>query len=505
MSGSRTDHDAVFRDLVDNLRAVFWVASPDRSAMLYCSPAYEELWGRTVASLYDAPRSRLDAVHPDDRARVVAAWDGAPADYDVEYRVVRPDGAVTHVHDRGHAVHASDGSVLRVVGIATDVTEVKRLEEQLLHAQKMESLGRLAGGVAHEVNNLLTIVLGQARLARERPAEGAARLTAIEETARRGGELTARLLGLTRTQPFRAGVLDLAAVAREQGPLLRDLLGSGIPLECALESQPWPVRADANEIRRLLQALASNAAEAMPDGGLLTIATANVTYDEPAARRHPGLAPGDHVVLTVTDTGTGIGEAHRSRVFEPFFSTRRRQGAGLGLATCYGIVTRAGGHIRLDSAPGRGTAVICAFPRADSPAAAPRGAPYVAGCDPLTVLVAEDEPMVREIVAGALRELGYSVIEAGDGIDALTAAEEAPTINLLVTDVAMPRMGGRELAARLRGRFPGLRTLFVSGYTDGALGDAGDPATAFLPKPFLSEELAAAVRGLLDDEATVPV
>ena len=181
MSGSRTDHDAVFRDLVDHLRAVFWVASPDRSAMLYCSPAYEELWGRTVASLYDAPRSRLDAVHPDDRARVVAAWDGAPADYDVEYRVVRPDGAVTHVHDRGHAVHASDGSVLRVVGIATDVTEVKRLEEQLLHAQKMESLGRLAGGVAHEVNNLLTIVLGQARLARERPAEGAARLTAIED------------------------------------------------------------------------------------------------------------------------------------------------------------------------------------------------------------------------------------------------------------------------------------------------------------------------------------
>jgi two-component system, cell cycle sensor histidine kinase and response regulator CckA len=246
-------------------------------------------------------------------------------------------------------------------------------------------------------------------------------------------------------------------------------------------------------------ALASNADDAMPAGGTLTIATANVTYDELHANRHAGLAPGEHVVLTIADTGTGIREADRSRVFEPFFSTKRRDGAGLGLATCYGIVTRAGGHIRIDSAPGRGTKVICAFPRARGAVADRATAPAEAASGAETVLVAEDEPMVREIVAGVLRELGHDVLEARDGVEALALAAEAP-VTLLVTDVVMPRMDGRELAARLREQAPGLRILFVSGYTEGALGDAGDAATAFLPKPFMSAELAEAVRGLLDAE-----
>jgi PAS domain S-box-containing protein len=498
MSGSRTDHDAVFRDLVDNLRAVFWVASPDGRSIIYCSPAYEELWGRSVASLYADPASWLERIHRDDRARVAAAWAKAPVGYDVEYRVERPGGGVSHIHDRGHAVRADDGTLLRVVGIATDITDVKRLEEQLLHAQKMESLGRLAGGVAHEVNNLLQVVLGQAALGRDRPQEAADRLAVIEETARRGGELTARLLGLTRSQPIRAGVLDLAALAREQAAVLDDLLGPGIRLECRLEPDPWSIRADHEQIRRLVMALASNAADAMPDGGTLSIGTANVAYDEDAARNHPGLSAGDHVVLTVADTGTGIREDDRSRVFEPFFSTKRREGAGLGLATCYGIVTRAGGHIRIESAPGHGTSVVCAFPRAEPFPDASTAAPAEAAHGPETVLVAEDEPMVREIVAANLRGLGFEVIEAGDGVEALAAVETTPQIALLVTDVVMPRMGGRELAERLREQTPGLRILFVSGYTDGALRDADDPATAFLPKPFMSDELAEAVRGLLD-------
>lgn len=498
MSGSRTDHDAVFRDLVDNLRAVFWVASPDGDAVIYCSPAYEELWGRSVASLYADPRSWLEAVHHEDRARVAAAWDRAPAGYDVEYRVAPPAGGVIHIHDRAHAVRGSDGTLLRVIGIATDVTDVKRLEEELLHAQKMESLGRLAGGVAHEVNNLLQVVLGQARLGRDDPAEAAQRLALIEETARRGGDLTARLLGLTRSQPVRAGLLDLGALAQEQASVLHDLVGPHIDLRCRLVSDPWPVRADGEEVRRLVMALAANAADAMPGGGTLTISTANVAYDELEARRHAGLAPGEHVVLTVADTGIGIREADRSRVFEPFFSTKRREGAGLGLATCYGIVTRAGGHIRIESAPGRGTAVVCAFPRAERPAPTVSAAPAATPGGPETVLVAEDEPMVREIVAGILRGLGYTVIEAADGIDALAAAAEAPPIALLVTDVVMPRMDGRELAERLRDQHPALRILFVSGYTDGALVDADDAATAFLPKPFMADDLAGAVRGLID-------
>jgi PAS domain S-box-containing protein len=466
--------------------------------VIYCSPAYEELWGRSVASLYADPRSWLEAVHPEDRARVAAAWDRASAGYDVEFRVSRPAGGVIHVHDRARAVRAADGTLLRMIGIATDITDVKRLEEQLLHAQKMESLGRLAGGVAHEVNNLLQVVLGQARLGRDEPGQAAERLTLIEATARRGGDLTARLLGLTPSQPVRAGLLDLGALAREQASVLHDLVGPRIDLRCRLDPDPWPVCADGEEIRRLVMALASNAADAMPGGGTLTISTANLAYDDLDTRRHPGLTPGEHVVLTVADTGTGIRETDRTRVFEPFFSTKRREGAGLGLATCYGIVARAGGHIRIESAPARGTAVICAFPRAGRPVSPVTAAPVAATGGPETVLVAEDEPMVREIVAGILRGLGYAVIEAADGVDALAAAADAPPIALLVTDVVMPRMDGRELAERLRAEHPGLRILFVSGYTDGALVDADDAATAFLPKPFMADELAGAVRGLID-------
>jgi two-component system, cell cycle sensor histidine kinase and response regulator CckA len=498
MSGPPTHQDDVFRDLVDNLRAVFWVVAPDGATIVYCSPAYEELWGRSVASLYADPRGWLEAIHPDDRPRVAAAWERAPDGYDVEYRVRRPDGLVTHVHDRGHPVRADDGTLLRIVGIATDITDVKRLEEQLQHAEKMDSLGRLAGGVAHEVNNLLTIVLGQARLVRERPDEAAARVAVIEETARRGGDLTARLLGLTRSQPIRAGTLDLGALARDQAPLLLELVGPSIRLECRLEAEPWPVRADAEQIRRLVTALASNGADAMPAGGTLTISTANAIYDELDAGRHPGLAPGEHVVLTVADTGAGIRRADLSRVFEPYFSTKRRAGAGMGLPTCYGIVTRAGGHIRIESEPGGGTRVVCAFPRADAAAPASAATPAASAGGRETVLVAEDEPMVREIVAGVLREQGYDVLEAGDGEEALAAVAGGPPIALLVTDVVMPRMGGRELGERLRAQWPWLRILFVSGYTDGALGDAGDHATAFLPKPFMSAELADAARALLD-------
>jgi CheY-like chemotaxis protein len=323
---------------------------------------------------------------------------------DVEYRVIRPDGTTVHINDVGRMARDDAGNPLRLVGYTTDVTELKRLEEQLQHAQKMENLGRLAGGVAHEVNNLLTVVLGHA------------------------GRSSA---------PARIGI----------------------------------------------------------DGGPIAISVATQAYDEAAAARHPGLQPGEHVVLTVADSGIGIPEDDRSRVFEPFFTTKR-DGAGMGLTTCYGIMARASGHIRLESAPGRGTSFACAFPLGIAVAAVAREAAAAAG---ETVLVAEDEPLVRTLVAGALREQGYTVLEAGDGVEALAIADATPGLALLVTDVVMPSMDGRELAARLRDRVPGIPALFVAGYTDGALED-GEPATAFLPKPFMSAELMAAVRTLLDPE-----
>jgi two-component system cell cycle sensor histidine kinase/response regulator CckA len=496
MAGPSNEYAADFRELVDNVRAVFWIVAPDGISVLYCSPAYEEFWGRSREELYADPDGWLEGIHPEDRDRVATTWDQGLTRYDTEYRVVRPDGEVTHVHDRAHPVLGADGTLERIVGITTDVTAIKRLEEQLQHAQKMESLGRLAGGVAHEVNNVLTIVLGQAQLAREHPDQAARHLDLIEDAVRRGGELTARLLGLTRTQPIRAGVLDVAATARAQERELRSLLGPGVELSLELQPELWPVRADADEIARLLLALAQNSADAMSAGGSLRVAVENVVLEagDPAGR-----APGEHVVMTVSDTGRGIGAEDLSRVFEPFFTTTPGAG-GLGLPLCYGIVTRAGGSIRIDSAPGRGTTVICSFPRVASSARTARAARRDRGGDAGTVLVAEDEPTVREIVGRVLRTQGHEVIEAGDGAEALAAAGPDVRIGLLVTDVVMPRMGGRELAERLRAQRPGLRVLFVSGYSDDALGDAGDPATGFLAKPFLAAELAAAVRALLDAE-----
>jgi len=502
MSGSGNGLDDPIRDLADHVRAVLWVISADGESMLYCSPAYSRLWGRPVEELLADPSSWLEGVHPDDRERVEEAWDRRLVGYEAEYRVVRPDGTIIHVHDRGEPIRDEDGRVVRLAGFATDITDVRHLEEQLRHAQKMESLGRLAGGVAHEVNNLLTILLGHARLARQSPERAAEHLADIEDAARRGGELTARLLGLTRTDPIRAGVLDLAALVRGEQAALRTAAGAACDLTVVCPPGEYPVRADAVQMRRMLGDLVRNAIEAMPDGGSLRLGVALEDYDAEAAARRPALAAGPHVVLTVADSGVGIADGDRSRVFEPFFTTKR-MAPGMGLTTAYGVVARCGGHIELDSVPGGGTTVACSFPlaAAAAPAAGARGrAPGIGAGQ--TVLVAEDEPMVRLIVAGTLRELGFEVLEAADGAEALTTAEDA-RLTLLVTDVVMPRMGGRELAARLRERSPGLRVLFVSGFTDGALGDAGDPETSFLPKPFMSAELADAVRSLLEPEATI--
>ncbi len=501
MSGSGKGLDDPIRDLADHVRAVLWVVSPDGDRMLYCSPAYERLWGRPVDALLADPSSWLEGVHPGDRARVDAAWARRLDGYEAEYRVVRPDGSVINVHDRGEPVRDEAGEIVRLAGFTTDITDVRRLEEQLRHAQKMESLGRLAGGVAHEVNNLLTILLGHARLARQAPDDATAHIADIEEAARRGGELTARLLGLTPSQPIRSGVLDLAALVRGERGALRTLAGPGCALTLACPAGEFRVRADAVQVRRMLADLVRNAIEAMPAGGELEIGVAHAEYSDGDAARRPALAAGAHVVLTVTDTGPGIPVADRSRVFEPFFTTKRAA-PGMGLTTAYGVLARCGGHIALEDGPRGGTRVVCSFPLADIPVpvAGPRGRAPGIGTGQ-TVLVAEDEPMVRLIVAGTLRDLGFEVLEAGDGAEALAVAAEAP-LALLVTDVVMPRMGGRELAARMRDRTPGLRVLFVSGFTDGALGDAGDPETAFLPKPFMAAELADAVRSLLEPEAT---
>jgi PAS domain S-box-containing protein len=393
------------------------------------------------------------------------------------------------------------------VVLATDVTERKRLEEQLRQAHKMEAVGRLAGGVAHEFNNLLTVITGYSqlildRLAQADPLRGNAE--EIKKAAQRAAGLTAQLLAFGRKGIAAPRVLDLHVLVRDLEGALRGLLGGAVELAFRLAPGPGPVRIDPGQFQQVLLNLALNAREAMPQGGRLTVETADVELGADDARRHAEARPGPHILLAVADTGRGLSAVARAHLFEPFFTTKGvGEGTGLGLSTAYGIVKQAGGHIEVESEAGRGTTFRVYLPRSevglepeDPPPAsrAPHGAE--------TVLLVEDEEMVRRLVRLILLQEGYAVIEAANGVQALERSEQHPgPIHLLVADVVMPQMGGEELARRLLATRPQMPVLFLSGYT-------GTPPTPdafrageggnFLQKPFAPRELARKVHELLD-------
>ncbi len=382
--------------------------------------------------------------------------------------------------------------------------ELAQAQQQLTHAQKMEAVGRLAGGVAHDFNNLLTVIRGRAEQMLERlPPEHPLRRHAdlIHRTGDRAAALTQQLLAFSRRQLMQPEVLDLNAVVGDMERMLRRVIGEDVAIEIVPERALGRVRADASQIEQVVMNLAVNARDAMPRGGTLTIRTANAE----AAAREAGVPGGRYVALEVRDTGVGMDAQTRQRIFEPFFTTKEPgKGTGLGLATVYGIVAQSGGHIEVETAPGRGAAFRIYLPRVDAPDDAPVAA--VAAADAAggseTLLLLEDERDVREMAAEILTGQGYEVLGAARCVEALGLAErhEGP-IQLLVTDVVMPEMSGPEVASRLVALRPDLKVLYVSGYADDALGQHGvlEPGVAFLPKPFTSRELARKVREVLDD------
>jgi two-component system, cell cycle sensor histidine kinase and response regulator CckA len=400
-------------------------------------------------------------------------------------------------------------------GIARDITERRRAEErmrgaeeQLRQAQKMEAVGRLAGGIAHDFNNLLTAVMGYSQLALSRlPADSTAR-PAVEEIAQAGqraANLTAQLLAFSRKQILQPRVLDLNAVVSDMSRLLRRLIGEDIELVTALAPGLWHVLADPGQVEQVILNLAVNARDAMPQGGRLTVETANVELDEAYVLRHVATRSGPYALLAVTDTGAGMDAATQARVFEPFFTTKGQgKGTGLGLATVYGIIKQSGGYIWVYSEPGRGTTFKIYLPRAgpggegaaaqgaDAPAA-PRGSE--------TVLLVEDDEMVRRLAREVLEANGYRVLEAAGGAEAFALAQNAGRqLDLLLTDVVMPGASGKELAEAVGALRPGLAVLYVSGYTDETIVHHGvlDAGTAFLQKPFTPDALARKVREVLD-------
>jgi PAS domain S-box-containing protein len=465
------------------------------------------LLGFSVAEAL-APHWWADHLHPDDRAEALArsAELLARGSLALEYRFLRKDATVVWIRDELRVARDAAGRPRQVVGAWLDITERRHLEDQFLQAQKMESIGRLAGGVAHDFNNLLTVITATADLAlaglrEEDPL--AADLKEIQQAARRGAALTQHLLAFSRRQVFQPKVVNLNDLLRELEPMMRRLLGEDIKLVTVPGAALGNVRVDPGHLTQVVMNLVVNSRDAMPNGGILTLETANADLDEAYARQHLGVHPGPFVMLAVTDTGVGMDETTRRRVFEPFFTTKGPgRGTGLGLSTVYGIVKQSGGNVWVYSEPGVGTTFKIYLPRVAAPVTATEPAvPLSAAPVSETVLLVEDDPDLRDVARRILEAAGYAVLAAGTPGDALLSAErfQGP-IHLLLTDVVMPTMRGPDLAERVMRLHPEVRVLYASGYAENAIVQGGElkEGVHFISKPFDAATLTRRVREVLD-------
>jgi two-component system, cell cycle sensor histidine kinase and response regulator CckA len=387
--------------------------------------------------------------------------------------------------------------------VETTTGQLRRSEAQLRQSQKLEAVGRLAAGIAHDFNNLLSVVLSYSEELIAALPEGSAHQRDAMEIARAGeraAELTRQLLIFSRQQMLTPKILDLNVVLANLGRMLTRVVGEDVRLDLIAAADLGRVKADPGQIEQVLMNLVVNARDAMPNGGALTIETHNVDLDEAYARDHLHVEPGPYVMLSVSDTGVGMDRETQARIFEPFFTTKGPgRGSGLGLSTVFGIITQSQGSIWVYSEVGRGTTFKIYLPRVDGASERPPVAEHVAGGSE-TILLVEDEPQVRAVVRRALERAGYAVLVAQDPDDALRLCDARQPIDLLLTDVVMPHMNGRELAERVRARYPATKALFMSGYTDDAILRHGvlDAGVPFLQKPITPTTLARRVREILD-------
>jgi PAS domain S-box-containing protein len=517
-----------FRAIANSIDQMIWSTRPDGFHDYYNDRWYEFTgmpYGSTNGDGWNA------MFHPEDRDRAWAVWQrcletGEP--YHIEYRLRHHDGAYRWVLGRAQAVHDEDGRITRWFGTCTDIQDIvdarevlaqsreqleaavhertaqlMAAEERLRQVQKMEAVGQLTGGIAHDFNNMLAVVIGALDLLERRLAQGnrdvERYLTAARDGATRAAALTQRLLAFSRQQPLEPVPVDAGVMVRGMIELLMRTLGEDVTVETVLPGGVRPLLADPNQLENAILNLSVNARDAMPGGGRLVLATGNVHLSGAEAEALE-LAPGDYVEIAVTDSGTGMTPEVAARAFDPFFTTKGvGKGTGLGLSQVFGFARQSGGAVRIETDQGHGTTVRLYLPVHHGPAPAPLveqpTAGPVRGRPGEMVLVVEDEERVRAFSVEALRELGYSVIGARDGREALRLIEGGQRIALLFTDVVMPEMTGRELAERARARLPGLKVLMTSGYAPEA---AGVEAETILAKPFDLERLAAAVRAALD-------
>ena len=500
------DSDERYRLVTENIAdAVFLldldgrIALGNHRAEMITGYAQAELVGRAFFSLLPEAGAR------EARARLSDVRVGVKVSPFFEVELIQKDGARVLLEMHVTSV-LKDGQPVARLGVARDITERRYLEDQLRQGQKMEGIGRLAAGVAHDFNNLLTAIGGRCylvlnALTSENPIRR--EIEIIQDAAERAAKLTHQLLAFSRKQILDPCVLDLNATVTGIEPLLRRMIREDIEIATALDSAAGRVKADAGQIEQVLLNLAVNASDAMPNGGWLTLATGNVTLDEAYARTHAEVEPGPYVMLSVSDTGHGMTAEVQAHIFEPFFTTKEvGKGTGLGLATVYGIAKQSGGHITVYSEPGHGTVFKLYLPRVEEApgTAEPERPAEITRRGSETVLLVEDDEPLRTLAREILSIRGYTVLDAISPSEALRLADGHPgPIHLLLTDVVMPQMNGRQVADHLLAARPGLKVLFMSGYTDAAIVEHGvlEPGTHFLQKPFTPDGLSRKVREAL--------
>jgi PAS domain S-box-containing protein len=489
-----------------------------RSDTLYWSAQQRAFFGVPAEEPITLQRF-LELVHPEDQGVIAAAVKRAhdPASdglFDVEYRIRRPDGTIRWMSNRGQTFFEGEGAgrkPVRSVGAVVDVTERRAAEDeranlqaQLAHAQKLETVGRLAGGVAHEFNNMLQVIVASTELLRRcLPAGQGSRLVAdIDRAAGRARDVTRQLLAYSRKQLISPALVNLNLLIADTRKGLARLISEDVELRFVPQAALWTVHIDPAQVDQILMNLVINACDAMPGGGILTIETANVRLDAEYCRQHSGAAPGPYVMLAVVDNGTGMDADTRAHIFEPFFTTKKLgRGTGLGLATVYGIVDQNRGFISVESEPGHGAAFRVYLPRALGLDATPTAtgeasARSAAG----TVLLVEDEELVRRTTAATLEAVGYTVLAASGPGEAIAFCEQRElAIDVLLTDVVMPAMSGKELSERLTALRPDLKVVFTSGYTADVIAHHGvlNTAVAFIAKPYTRDDLARKLQSVL--------
>lgn len=499
--------EALYRTIIESASDLVTILDGE-GKVRYVSPAVSAVLGLQPSEVLG--RNPVERIHPDDQEHIVELFRELTRDPSrgqrAQYRVRHADGSwrtlMTSARNLG-----DDPAVQGIVATSRDVTAWEELQARLQQSQRIEAVGRLAGGVAHDFNNLLTVIRGNAQLIMANgalPTEQQEELEEIGQAAERAATLTRQLLAFSRQQVLQPRVIDLNEVVGAVWKLLERLVGEAVQLTF-LEGEPLgAVTADPVQVEQVLLNLVVNARDAMPGGGTLVLETSNLVADEAFARAHPPMPPGEYVQLSVKDSGVGMDAITLSRAFEPFFTTKAKgHGTGMGLSTVYGVVKQSGGFIWVDSTPGSGSTFTIYLPRtATVPRAAvvrPSNSDMRRGSE--TILVVEDEQLVRAMTRRTLERAGYRVYEAANGAEALTIARELGTqVDLLLTDIVMPVMGGRELASALQLERPDLCILFMSGYTHEreAHLSAGGGISHFLHKPFTLDELRGRVRLLLD-------